>query len=64
MHETYELYLIGADGERRFEALTTLPNQLVEAARRVLTQDGARVCEVHQFGRKLFTLEAGVAPAS
>ncbi|MFN3514939.1 MAG: hypothetical protein ACK41C_17970 [Phenylobacterium sp.] len=64
MHETYELYLLDSNGERRFEALTTLPNQLVEGVRRVLDRSGARACEVHQFGRKLFTLEAGAASAS
>jgi hypothetical protein len=61
MQQTYELYLQEADGSRRFLALTCPAGELAREVQRVLAAASARSCDVHQFGRKLFTLEIGQA---
>jgi hypothetical protein len=59
MQQTYELYLPQADGSRLFLALTCPAGELAREVRRVLSAASASSCDVHQFGRRLFTVEIG-----
>jgi hypothetical protein len=61
MQETYELYIPQADGSRLFLALTCPAGELAREVQRVLAGASATSCEVHQFGRRLFTMELGAS---
>jgi hypothetical protein len=56
--EAYELHLIEADGRRRLEALVCAgPIEMMRLVRERLQAEGLVAIEVHQDGRRLFTLE-------
>jgi hypothetical protein len=56
--EAYELYLVDGDGGRRLEALVCAgPLEMMRIVRERLKADDLAAIEVHQDGRRLFTLE-------
>jgi hypothetical protein len=58
VQEAYEIYLLDGDGGRRLEALVCEgPIEMMRRVRERLQAEGLAAIEVHQDGRRLFTLE-------
>jgi len=55
--QTFELYLTGRDGVRRFEPLTCQPLEIITRVRPKLIDADAVAVEVWQAGQRLFILE-------
>ena len=54
--QTFELYLTGRDGVRRFEPLTCQPLEIITRARPRLIDADAVSVEIWQAGQRLFIL--------